>query len=111
MFGKASHLSPLESRKQLLLAESELNRAQLSDEWQTITHGVRDLARRAKAIAAWASSAALLAAGVAALRRRPPAPPGAAKASDWLQRILNGARLASTIWFAFRAHRHKEEHL
>ena len=109
MFGKTSHLSPLESRKQLLIAESELNRAQLSEEWQTITHGVRDVAHRAKTIAAWASSAALLVAGVTALRRHRPAP-GTAK-SSWFQKILNGARLASTIWFAFRAHRHKEEHL
>src|SRR5208337_3744941 len=66
MFGRTSHLSPLESRKRLLIAESELNRAQLSEEWQTMRHGARDLARRAKTIAAWASSAALLAAGVTA---------------------------------------------
>jgi len=43
MSGKPSLVSLLESRKQLLIAESELNRAQLSEEWQTMTHGVRDL--------------------------------------------------------------------
>ena len=107
MFGKESHVSPLELRKQLLIAESELNRAQLSEECQTMAHGVRELAHRAKAIAAWAPSAALLVAGFAALRRSKPAP--AAKNSSWFQRILNGARLASTIWFAFRALGHKEE--
>ena len=107
MFGKKSHVSPLELRKQLLIAESELNRAQLSEEWQTMAHGVRDLAHRAKTIAAWAPSAALLVAGLAALRRRKPAP--AAENSSWFQRILNGVRLASTIWFAFRAHGHQEE--
>ena len=100
MFGKKPHVSPLESRKQLLIAESELNRAQLSEEWQTMAHGVRDLAHRAKTMAAWASSAALLVAGVTALRRAPPAP-GITK-SSWFQKILNGARLVSTIWFAFR---------
>jgi hypothetical protein len=108
MFGEAPHLSQLESRKRLLLAESELNRAQLCEEWQTMAHGVRDLARQAKTIAVWTSSAALLVAGVTALRRHRPAP-GTAK-SSWFQKILNGARLASTIWFAFRAHRHQEEH-
>jgi len=108
MFGNTSHVSPLESRKQLLIAESELNRAQSSEEWQTMTHGVRDGAHRAKTIAAWASSAALLLACVTALRRGPPAP-GIAK-SSWFQKILNGARLASTIWFSFRARRHKEDH-
>ena len=101
MPGKTSHLSPLESRKQLLVAESELNRAGLTDEWQAMAHGVREFAHRAKNIAAWASSAALVVAGVTALRRRPPAP-GTTK-SSWLQKILNGARLASTLWFSFRA--------
>ena len=107
MSGKPSHLSLLESRKQLLVAESELNRAQLSDEWHTITHGVRDLARRAKTIAAWASSAALLVAGLTALRRGPPAF-GTPK-SSWFQKLLNGARMASTIWFAFAARGAKGE--
>jgi len=105
MFGKESHLRPLELRKQLLLAESELNRTQLSDEWQKIAHGVRDVAHRTKTIAVWVSSAAMLVAGVSALRRSPPAP-GTAK-SSWFQNILSGARIASTIWLALRAHGEK----
>ena len=105
MLGKKADVSPLELRKQLLIAESELNRAQLSEEWQTMAYGVHDLAHRAKAIAAWAPSVALLVAGLAAFRRKKPAP----AESSWFQRILNGARLASSIWFAFRAHGHKEE--
>ena len=75
MFGKNPHVSPLESRKQLLIAESELNRSQLSDEWQTMTDGVCDMAHRAKTIGAWASSSGLLVARLAAFRaessRRP----------------------------------------
>jgi hypothetical protein len=108
MSRKKSLLSPLASRKQLLIAESELSRVQLSEEWQTITHGVVDLAHRAKTIVAWASSAALLVAGVKALRRGPPAPGGAK--SSWFQSILHGARLGSTIWSAFRARGEKKEH-
>ena len=107
MFGETSRVSPLESRKRLLIAESELNRAQLSEEWHTMTHGVRDLARRVKTIAAWASSAALLVAGLTALRRGPPAF-GTPKPS-WFQKLLNGARMASTIWFAFAARGAKGE--
>lgn len=98
MPGKTSHLNPLESRKQLLIAKSELNRAGLSQEWQTMAHGVREYAHWAKSIAVWASSAALLVAGVTALRRGPPRT-GAAK-SSWFQKILEGSRLASTLWFA-----------
>ncbi len=107
MFRKKSYLSPLESRKQLLIAESELNRAHLSEEWETITHGVARLAHRAKTIAAWASSAGLLAAGVSAWRRGPSTP--GTPARSWVQKMLNGARLASTVWVAFRSHGEKKQ--
>ena len=69
MLGDASHLDPIESRKQRLLAESELSRARLSEEWRTVAHGTGGLARQALTVGAWASSAVLLVAGVAALRR------------------------------------------
>jgi uncharacterized membrane protein YqjE len=72
-----------------------------------MTHGARDLADRAKTMAVWASSSALLVAGLKALRRGPP-PAGTAK-SSWFQTILNTVRMASTIWFAFRACGEKEE--
>ena len=100
MSGKTSQLSPLESRKQMLIAESELNRAGLSEEWQAMAHGVGDFAHRAKTVAAWTSSAALLVAGVTALRHGPPRT-GTAK-SSWFQKILKGVRLSSTLWAAFR---------
>jgi len=108
MSGKTPHLSPLTSRKQLLIAESELNRAELTEDWQTMAHGVHDAAHRARTIAGWASSAVMLVAGVAALRRGPAAPSTAK--SSWFQKVLNGARVASTIWFAFRARSEKEAH-
>jgi len=100
-------MNPLQFRKQLLIAESELNRAQLSQEWQEMAHRLRDMAHAASIIGAWASSAALLVAGLAAFRRRNLAP--AATKSSWFQKILDGARLASSIWFAYRARGHKEE--
>ena len=101
MFGEAGQLSPLETRKRLLIAESELNRARLSGEWQTMADGVGDLALWAKTIGAWASAAALLGAGLLAGRSVRPAPRVARR--SWFQKILTGARLASTIWFAVRA--------
>jgi hypothetical protein len=99
MFEKQSHLSPLEMRKQLLIAESELNRAHLCQEWRTVAQGIRDTAHRAKTAAAWVSLAALLTAGVRTLRRDPPPPP--AGKSSWLQMILSGAGVVSTLWSAF----------
>jgi len=62
---------------QPVVAESELNRALLSEDWQAMTHGVANLAHQAKTIVAWASSAGVL--------------------------VADGARMASSIWLAFRA--------
>ena len=101
MCGDASHVNPLESLKQSLLAESEFSRARLSEEWRTVAHGTGSLARRVLTVGAWASSAALLVAGVAALRHGPRAA-GAAK-SGWIPTILKGVRLASAIWQGFHA--------
>jgi hypothetical protein len=100
MFRKTSHLSPLELRTQVLTAESELNRARLSADWQTMKHGVANLVHSAKTIAALASPVAVLVAGVSAWRRRP-SKPGTERQS-WAQKILNGASHVSTIWLALR---------
>jgi hypothetical protein len=107
MPGKTSDLSPLESQKQLLVAESELNRAGLAEEWQAMAHGVRDFAHRAKNIAAWASAAALVVAGITALRRDSTRS-GTVK-SSWFQKILKGASLVSSLWPALRTKSHDHE--
>jgi len=83
-----------------LIAESELNRAELSEEWRTMTHGAGSLGRRAKTVARWGSAAALLVVGVAGLRRGPRA---VGVKSSRFAGILKGLRLASAIWLAFRA--------
>jgi hypothetical protein len=101
------NVSSLESERQRLIAESELNRAQLSTEWQTMARGLHDLAHQVTTLGAWASSAALLAAGVPALGRGSRVP-GAAK-SSWLEKMLASARMASAIWLAFRARGHTEK--
>ena len=93
-------MSPLESRKRLLVAESELKREQLSEELPAMAQGVRSFAQRIKTMFAWASAGALPLDGVTALRRTPTRS-GDAK-PFWLQKILKGAWVASTLWFAFR---------
>ena len=107
MFGKKPRMNPLESRKQLLIAESELNRAQLVQELAALTAGVRTLADRAKTFGSIASSAALLVAGLAAFRRGKSADADA-KPSRW-QTLLKGAGLISTLWLAFRAKNHDQK--
>lgn len=106
MFGQKPALSPLELRKRLLIAESEINRVQLQQEWETMADGVRGLADRAKTISAYASVAAALMAGIAAARRGK-SPAGDEKHS-WIRTILKGLRLAGSIWLAFRARPHDD---
>jgi hypothetical protein len=103
-------MNPLKSRKQLLTAESELNRAQLVLEMEKIADQVHSLADQAKAIASFASAAATLIAGLASFRRKKEAAPAAEKPS-WLQIILKGVGLISTVWQTFlpQSRRQKEK--
>jgi hypothetical protein len=101
MPGKKSHVTPLELRKQLLIAESELNRAQLVQEWQAVADGVRSAADRARTLGSVASAAATLVASLASFQRKKSAP--AAGKPSWLQTLLKGAGLISTVWQAFRS--------
>ena len=103
MFGKKPRLNPLESRKQLLIAESELNRAQMAGDMAALTAGVRTFTDRAKSFGSIASSAAVLVAGLAAFRRGKPVDADAKP--SWLRTILKGAGLISTFWLAFRSQR------
>jgi hypothetical protein len=62
--------STLASRKQLLIAESELGRTQLVLEGQTIADNVGALAKRAKYMGLFVSAAASLAVRFASFRRK-----------------------------------------
>lgn len=81
-------------RKQLLLAESELNRAHLSREGQALADAVRGLTAQASTVA-WASAAAWLALRLAAAR------PSRASAQrenpSWFQKVLQAAQWANSI--------------
>jgi hypothetical protein len=100
MSEKNSHLNTLDSRKQLLLAESELNRAQMIKDMAAMTADLRALTDRARSFEAIASSAAVLVSGLAGFQR------GKSTDADakpsWLKTILKGAGLVSNLWLAFR---------
>ena len=101
MFGNNPGVNPLESRKRLLVAESEINRVQLLEEWHATIDGFRSLAGRVKSFSSLASAAALLVVGVSAFRRSK-AMPAEVKPSRF-HRLLKGAQLAGSIWLAFRS--------
>lgn len=107
MFGRNPRINLLDTRKRLLVAESELNRAQLTQEWGALTAGVRTLAHRAKSFGSIASSAAVLIAGLAAFRQNQPA--DAAAKPSWMTSILQGAGQISTLWLAFRSRARDQE--
>ena len=100
MFGKSSRINPLATRKQILIAESELNRARLVQDWQTLTGEVHALADEARTIRSVVSAAALLVTGLAALRRKKSAP---AEKPAWWQTLLKGGQTISALWSEFRA--------
>lgn len=88
-------MNPLESRKQLLVAESELNRAQLVQEWQVMKTEVHSLTSEARSIRSIASAIATLVAGLASCRSRKSE--SAAEKPSWWKALLKGAGLVGSF--------------
>lgn len=103
MFGKSPRLSPLESRKQLLIAESELNRARMVQELGALKSDANAFVGRVKSFGFIGSSIAGLVSSLTAFRSEKPEN-GDGK-SHWLRKIVRGAGLASSLWRAFRSKR------
>jgi uncharacterized membrane-anchored protein len=94
-------MNRLASRKQLLLAESELNRAHMVVDMAGMAEGARALSARAKSFGLIVSSVATLVAGVAAYQRRKVE--AARTKSSWPRKFMAAAGLVSTIWLALRS--------
>lgn len=107
MSGRNPRLSPLESRKQLLIAESELNRAQLVGDMAVLRAEVRTLTERGKSFRLLTSTVAVLVAGL--LPRRPGRTEDVSVNPPWIQKTLKYAGLISTLWLAFRARRNESK--
>lgn len=95
-------MNPLASRKKLLIAESELNRAQLVQELQTISDKVHSFANQVNTVSSLATAAATLISGLVSLRHKKE-PETAAEKPTWLKTIVKGAGLVSTIWQTLRS--------
>lgn len=85
----------------MLIAESELNRAHLIQDWQTMTGVVHALTDEARVLRSLASAGAALVTGFVAFRRKKAA--ASAGKTSWLQTILNGAGEISNLWKVFCA--------
>ena len=96
MLDRHVHVSPLQARKQLLIAESELNRSDLSQEWLALRQGGHELARRAKTIGAWAALGSSLLTGWGAYRQGQGLRPRPKR--SWLDTALQTAKITHEIW-------------
>ena len=91
-------MSPLQTRKQLLLAQSELNRVQAATAAAAVKEAVQKLAARASSFGAIAATVSGL---FAALRTfQTPAVSKDGPKKSWLQRILKGAAVATALFDA-----------
>ncbi|HEY1790286.1 MAG TPA: hypothetical protein VGJ73_19225 [Verrucomicrobiae bacterium] len=96
----------LESRKQELLAESEVNRIELLKELDTLKAEANHVKRRLRTAGSIASSVAAIAAAASFLRRRQPEVPKTdnhAKGS-WMAAALNGAQVGASLYFKLRSY-------
>jgi hypothetical protein len=89
-------MNSLEQRKQLLVAESELNRAELAQKWEAMAGEVRALADQAGILRSLVSAATGLLGALTAWRHRQAA--AAAAKPSWLQFVLQGVGLVTALW-------------
>lgn len=97
MFGENPGMNTLETRKQLLIAESEINRLQLAEEWQTMAGEARSVVQRAGTLRSFVINATSLIFGMASFRRTKSAPTG--EKHSWGRTLLKAARLAGSLWW------------
>jgi hypothetical protein len=99
MFGKNTRMNQLEARKQLLIAESEINRLQLAAEWKAMADDLRSVTHKARNLGTLAMAATSFVSGLISFRRAKPAPAGE-KLSRW-KTVLKGAQLVGSLWLEF----------
>jgi hypothetical protein len=108
MPGKTSQLASRETRKQLLLLESDLNRAKLLEDlrdWQTEFHRAKDHITN---VVSLASTAAKLAATFSTARRLFSGRHSTGGKRSWLSFLFDGITTGTSLWQLLRSH-HKHE--
>jgi hypothetical protein len=102
MSAKKNHLTPLEVRKQMLLAESELNRVQFIHEWSDLKSELHRLTGPLRTVGAVASSVARVGATFSLLRRFWTRGEPKEKKS-WVSMLLDGAKTGASLWLMLRS--------
>ena len=104
MFGKKSYLKTLETRKQEIVAQSDVNRIELLKDWETLKTELQRVKKQLRAAGSIASSAVVLAAAASVLRRKhePPKPEDHPKV-PWVAAALNGAKVGASLFIKLRS--------
>ncbi|HEY1661517.1 MAG TPA: hypothetical protein VGI03_03795 [Verrucomicrobiae bacterium] len=99
----------LHAERQLLLAESELNRIQLLQDLENLRHEYHRVADTIKSAGNVASSLAKVGGFVLLFRRffrrMQPSPKTTTESSSLVSELFNGVKTGFSIWQAFRARR------
>lgn len=103
MPGSQPTLKTLQIRKELLIAEAELLRAQLGHDLDVIHRGFADMGEKAKSAASYASIITTVIAGISEFRRA--RQPSAGGKPSFFSTLLAGIRTASTIWGSIQSRR------
>jgi hypothetical protein len=106
MPGKTTGLTTLEARKQLLLVESELNRAQLLNELRDFKNEIQHWQHQAREIGSMVTSAAKLADTFSSIGQAFSHNEGNEKEkTPWISKVLTGAKAGMSLWRLFRSDR------
>lgn len=102
MSGEKPDLTSLESRKQLLLLESELNRVQLLEDLNGLRSEVKRLKNQVHCIGSLASAAAMFFSTLSIFRRTSGEHENQADKPPCISRLLKGIETVATLWSELR---------
>jgi hypothetical protein len=101
-------LTPLAVRKQLLLLESDLNRARLVETLDELRQEFHHSKERLAQLGSMASTAAKVVATVSSARRIL-SRRGLNGKKSWLSFLFDGMTTGTSLWYLFRSNRRKDE--
>jgi hypothetical protein len=101
MFGRKPKLTPLQARKQLLLVESEINRAQLAADWSALRDEAHAcLVKGKSSISTVVSATAMTAAGLS-IAGKVFSMAGGNK-TGLISKVFGLAKIGTSLWLAYR---------
>ena len=108
MSGKKPGLTPLETRKQLLVLESEVNRVLLVNELREFRGEVKKIASHITGMGSVVSASADVAGAFAAIAHAFGRKKEAGEKSSWISTIFSGVRSGFSLWRTFKSHKNKD---